>query len=60
LPGQLFSGIAQTLTERRDAKRGSLQERVKVAADLVNSHEPARHRLVSLERRKQGAGRCNP
>ena len=38
LPGQLFSGIAQTLTERRDAKRGSLQERVKVAADLVNSH----------------------
>ena len=39
LPGQLFSGIAQTLTERRDAKRGSLQERVKVAADLVNSHD---------------------
>ena len=38
LPGQLFSGIAQTLTERRDAKRGSLQERVKVAAELVNSH----------------------
>lgn len=39
LPGQLFSGIAQTLTERRDAKRGSLQERVKVAADLVNNHD---------------------
>ena len=39
LPGQLFSGIAQTLTERRDAKRGSLQDRVKVAADLVNSHD---------------------
>jgi DNA modification methylase len=38
LPGQLFSGIAQTLTERRDAKRGSLRERVKVAAELVNSH----------------------
>ena len=39
LPGQLFSGIAQTLTERRDAKRGSLQERVNVAAELVNSHD---------------------
>ena len=39
LPGQLFSGIAQTLTERRDAKRGSLQERVAAAAELVNSHD---------------------
>jgi DNA modification methylase len=38
LPGQLFSGIAQTLTERRDAKRGSMSERVKLASDLVNSH----------------------
>ena len=39
LPGQLFSGIAQTLTERRDAKRQSMSERIKVAADLVNSHD---------------------
>ena len=39
LPGQLFSGIAQTLTERRDAKRQSMTERVKLAADLVNSHD---------------------
>jgi len=38
LPGQLFSGIAQTLTERRDAKRQSMGERIQVAADLVNSH----------------------
>lgn len=38
LPGQLFAGIAQTLTERRDAKRQSMQERVGIASDLVNSH----------------------
>lgn len=38
LPGQLFSGIAQTLTERREAKRQSMDQRVAVAADLVNSH----------------------
>ena len=38
LPGQLFSGLAQTLTERRDAKRQSMGDRIKVAADLVNSH----------------------
>jgi len=39
LEGQMFSGIAQTLTERRNAKRGSLDERVKTAADLANSHK---------------------
>ena len=39
LPGQLFSGLAQTLTERRDAKRESLQERIALAAGLVNSHD---------------------
>lgn len=39
LPGQLFAGIAQTLTERRDAKRQSLGERVGIAAELVNSHK---------------------
>lgn len=38
LDGQMFAGIAQTLTERRDAKRGSMTERVRVAADLVNCH----------------------
>ena len=38
LPGQLFSGIAQTLTERRDAKRQSMAERIQVTADLINSH----------------------
>lgn len=38
LPGQLFSGLAQTLTERRDAKRQSMAERVKLTADMVNSH----------------------
>jgi DNA modification methylase len=39
LPGQLFSGIAQTLTERRDAKRRSMAERVALTAGLVNSHD---------------------
>lgn len=38
LDGQLFAGIAQTLTERRDAKRQSMTERVAIAAGLVNSH----------------------
>jgi DNA modification methylase len=38
LDGQLFAGIAQTLTERRDAKRKSMTERVQITADLVNSH----------------------
>jgi DNA modification methylase len=38
IEGQLFAGIAQTLTERREAKRGSMEARIKVAADLVNSH----------------------
>jgi DNA modification methylase len=39
LPGQLFSGIAQTLTERRDAKRQSMNARVQIASELVNSHK---------------------
>jgi DNA modification methylase len=39
LPGQLFAGIAQTLTERRDAKRQSMIERVAITAALVNSHK---------------------
>lgn len=39
LPGQLFSGIAQTLTERRDAKRQSMHERVALTAGLVNKHD---------------------
>jgi DNA modification methylase len=38
LPGQLFAGIAQTLTERRGAKRQSIDERIVMAAGLVNSH----------------------
>ena len=36
LDGQLFSGVAQTLTERRDAKRESMSERVALAAKLAN------------------------
>ena len=39
LDGHMFAGIAQTLTERREAKRGSLESRIKTAADLVNSHD---------------------
>lgn len=38
LDGQLFAGIAQTLTERRDAKRQSMTERIAITAALVNSH----------------------
>lgn len=38
LEGQLFAGIAQTLTERRDAKRKSMDERIQLTAGLVNSH----------------------
>jgi DNA modification methylase len=38
LEGQLFAGIAQTLTERRDAKRQSMAERIAKTAELVNSH----------------------
>ena len=38
LDGQLFAGIAQTLTERRDAKRKSMAERISITAALVNSH----------------------
>ena len=38
LDGQLFAGIAQTLTERRDAKRKSMDERITLTAGLVNSH----------------------
>lgn len=34
---QLFSTVAATLNERRSAKRCSLDDRVKVAADLVNA-----------------------
>ncbi len=39
LDGQLFAGIAQTLTERRDAKRKSMAERIQLTADLVNGHD---------------------
>ncbi len=39
LDGQLFAGIAQTLTERRDAKRKSMTERIQITADLVNRHK---------------------
>ena len=39
LDGQLFAGIAQTLTERRDAKRQSMAERIAITANLVNGHK---------------------
>ena len=39
LEGQMFAGIAQTLTERRQAKRDSIDVRIKTAADLVNAHD---------------------
>jgi len=41
LEGFLFPVEAQTMQERRDARRGSLQDRVRACADLVNaSTEP--------------------
>lgn len=39
IAGQLFSGVAQTLTERRLAKRQSMSDRVKKTSDIVNSHD---------------------
>ena len=39
LDGQLFAGVAQTLSERRQAKRGSLEDRVAKAAELVNASD---------------------
>jgi superfamily II DNA or RNA helicase len=35
--GQLFAVVAQTLSERRQAKRGSLSDRVQMAADIANN-----------------------
>lgn len=36
-PGELFAGIAQTLQERRGARKASIDNRIKVVADLVNA-----------------------
>ena len=41
MDGELFAKPAQTLSERRQAKRDSLQHRVRVAADLVNESDAA-------------------
>jgi len=41
MEGELFAKPAQTLSERRQAKRDSLQQRVNVAADLVNKSDEA-------------------
>jgi len=38
LNGMLFATDAQTLAERREARRASLAERVAACADLVNAH----------------------
>lgn len=37
LEGQLFAVVAQSLTERREAKRSSLHERIDLAAQIANS-----------------------
>lgn len=39
MDGYLFALPASTLQERRDARRGSLSERVELAADLANSND---------------------
>lgn len=36
--GELFEKQARTLTERRNAKRASMVERIRITADLVNGH----------------------
>lgn len=41
----LFSGVAQTLNERRNARRSSLDERCKLAADLIREN-PSEQWLV--------------
>jgi len=41
IDGEMFARPAQTLSERRQAKRDSLQKRVIVAADLVNKSDEA-------------------
>lgn len=38
LPGTFFASVAKTLTERRTAKRSSIQNRINIAANLANSH----------------------
>lgn len=37
--GQLFAGVAQTLSERRHAKRQSMDDRVRQVADMVNASD---------------------
>lgn len=37
--GQLFAGVAQTLSERRQAKRQSMDDRVQQVADMVNASD---------------------
>jgi len=39
MDGQLFAGVAQTLSERRQAKRGSLDDRVAKVAEMVNASD---------------------
>lgn len=37
LEGQLFATVAQSLTERREAKRNSMKERIELAASIANA-----------------------
>lgn len=37
--GQLFAGVAQTLSERRQAKRNSMEDRVARVAEMVNASD---------------------
>lgn len=39
IEGQLFAVVAQSLSERRQAKRGSLGKRINLAADIANNTE---------------------
>jgi len=39
MDGELFHVVAQTLSERRQAKRNSMEQRIKLASDLANAND---------------------
>lgn len=53
LNGMLFAADAQTLSERREARRASLEDRVRACADLVN-HESAEPWVVWCDLNAEG------
>jgi len=63
LPGQLFAGLAQTLTERRDAKRQSMGARVlKVVEIIQNANANTREKSLhgGIQSRQPGQTEAQP